>query len=85
MFFKSGESKLVGQSVSINEGNKTPEQRYLRAQTRVDNLTGKLRRLKRRPPSPEINNIIAQTQFAIEQWEKRMLIAEYEIKLQGEK
>lgn len=78
---KPRKSSIQGLSVSINEGNRTPEQRYERAKCRVENLTGKLRRLNRRPSSADIENMIRQTRFAIGEWEKRMKIAEFEINL----
>ena len=84
MFFSTRESAVQGLSVSINEGNRTPEQRYQRAKTRVENLTRKLIRIQdgRHPKSRELDMVVAQTRFAIDEWEKRMKIAEFEMKVQ---
>lgn len=84
MFFDTKKSTMQGLSVSINEGNQTPEQRYQRAKTRVENLTRKLLRLQdgRHGQSKELDAIVLQTRIAIGEWEKRMKIAEFEIKVQ---
>jgi hypothetical protein len=82
---KPADVVVQGGSVTINEGSKTPEQRYKRARSRVDNLQNKLRRLKDGrydQNKPEVKVSIANTEKAVEEWRKRMLVAQFEIKIQ---
>ena len=88
MLFFGGTKKsaMKGNKVVINEGSKTPEQRRDRARNRMDNLQGKIRRLERKDQTKEVKSLIEQTRNAIEEWERRAIIAEFEIKVnQGEK
>ena len=74
-------SKFVGQPVSINEGNQTVEQRYARAKRRVNSLSRKLEKLKTRPTTSDVLTCIDQTYHALEEWKKRLKVAEYEMSL----
>ena len=77
----NAETPLQGHKVSINESGKTPHQRRDRAAARIDNLKGKLRRLERKPRTERIMLVKQQTQFAIDEWEKRLKVAEFELGL----
>lgn len=77
-------SKFTGQPVSINEGNTSVEERYLRAKCRVESLTGKLRRIDRKLAVKQSSNLLTardQTKFALEEWTKRLKVAKYELDL----
>jgi phage baseplate assembly protein W len=75
-------SKIAGQPVSINCGEKPVEFRLRRARTRIENLTGKLARLYKRDSSPAIAQTIANTKVAIQAWENVLELAELEYKQQ---
>lgn len=81
------ESKFVGQPVTINDGQLSVEQRYLRAKGRVESLQGKLRRLtdpsRNRKETEHLLTMIDQTKFAIIEWEKRMKVAKFELDLEA--
>lgn len=79
MIFSKKKLPMQGKAVSINEGSKTPMERYKRAYSRVYNLTRKLDKHRARDVSLDA---IAQTEFAINEWEKRMKVAEFELKLE---
>lgn len=73
------ETKIVGQPVNINCGPQSPGFRKHRAETRIENLTGKLGRLYNRPSSKIINQEIANTKVAIRKWQDVLEVAELEI------
>jgi hypothetical protein len=81
----SRKSKFVGQPVHVNDSGTPPEQRYERSKERVYNLERKLIRLERREKkSSDVLTAIDQTRFAIEEWRKRMKMAEFELDLYKE-
>jgi hypothetical protein len=77
-----GKAKIEGQPVSINCSEKPAEFRMRRAKTRVENLTGKLARLHRRPSSQAVSQMIADTKVAIHSWKNVLELAEFELKQQ---
>jgi hypothetical protein len=85
IFSTSGaKSNVQGLSVHINDGAQTPEQRLQRANGRVEALTKKLLQLDRRRQhfsDRVINKEIEKTKFAINEWRKRVKIADFEIKV----
>lgn len=77
--FGSRPTTLRGAAVHVNDGKATPEQRLKRAQNRVHNLSGKLDRLQRREASEVV---IAATEHAISEWDKRRRLADFELQLE---
>ena len=59
---------ITGQPVHINCGEKSPEFRKKRAETRISNLTSKVVRLYTRAHTKEIEQELANTQLAITKW-----------------
>lgn len=78
----SRKSKFVGQPVNINDASLSPKEKVARAKSRVENLERKLVILQR-IPKPTSDNLTAmdQTKFSLEEWRKRLKIAEFEVSI----
>jgi hypothetical protein len=80
----SRKSKFVGQPVVINDAGLSLQDRVERAKSRVENLDRKLT-LMLRIPKPTSDNLtmIDQTRYSLEEWRKRLKIAEFEMSVYG--
>jgi len=72
-------SVMVGQPVQINCSDQDAEFRKLRAETRVVNLTAKLKRLRLRVQTEMISQEIVNTIVAIRAWNDVQELAEFEL------
>ena len=75
-------SKVIGHPVHINCGVKPPEFRKRRAETRIENLTAKLERLKNRKKNSTLLQEVANTQTAIISWGHILEVANLELEQQ---
>ena len=70
---------IVGQPVSINVDQQSPQFKKERAETRVVNLKGKLSRLQLRQQTKEVQQEIANTEEAIKRWGQVLEVALLEL------
>ena len=75
-------SKVIGHPVHINCGTKPPEFRKRRAETRIENLTAKLERLKKRKSNSIMLQEMANTKTAIISWGHILEVADLELEQQ---